>query len=200
MMQSPHFVKRFFMAQGTSITVSPRLYIYTALSLILIPLPWLMGWFVAVLVHELFHCLALWICRKKIFYILIDINGAQIVTQRLTPAQTVFCSLAGPLGGALLLFFSPHFPRLGLCAFVQTTYNLLPVFPLDGGCAFRGLTQLLFSDGVSQSLCRIVEWLLFVSILVFSIYAAFILHLGAFPLFLAVIFVLRMKKIKIPCK
>lgn len=200
MTRSLHFADRFFMAQGFSITVSPRFCIFAAISLILIPLPWLVGWFVAAAVHELFHCLALCMCRKKISQILIDIDGAQICTAQLTDGQIIFCALAGPAGGGLLLFLSGHCPRLALCAFIQTLFNILPIYPLDGGRALRGLTRVLCSDTVSQRIYCVVEAILIMAILLLCVCAAFILHLGLSPILLAAFFFLRMKKIKIPCK
>lgn len=188
------------MAQGFRVTVFPRFCVFAALMLIIVPFPWFLGWMIAALIHEFFHCMALWACGKKVFRIQIDIGGAQIIADQLTDGQTVFCSLAGPMGGGLLVFLSPHFPRLALCALMQTVYNLVPIFPLDGGRALYGLSRMLFSDRISQWICRTVEWVLAAFVMSLSVYAALILHMGMLPIVLAAIYFLRLKKLKIPCK
>lgn len=63
----------------------------------------------------------------------------QIHTGDMSPAEAVICALSGPLGGLLLTLTIGYLPRLALCALVQSIFNLLPFYPLDGGRALRAM-------------------------------------------------------------
>jgi Zn-dependent protease len=54
-------------------------------------------------------------------------------TTPLTPIQEAFCALAGPMGSFLVLLMSEVLPEAALCGLFQGAYNLLPIYPLDGG-------------------------------------------------------------------
>lgn len=112
---------------------SPYFPIFAAITLLIVPFPWLFGWFFAATVHEIFHCMAIWLCGEHIYQIQIGCTGAKIIAGDLTDAKTIICALAGPIGGFLLLFFAKFIPRVAVCAFFQSLFNMLPVYPLDGG-------------------------------------------------------------------
>lgn len=183
-----------------SITVAPEAYVCAALMVILIPLPWLSAWLIAVVIHELFHCLAIILSGKQISGIEIRIDGARIQTGALSDIETLFCTLAGPIGGLSLLLGAHTFPKLAVCAFLQSVYNLLPIYPLDGGRAFLSMGRILFSEVVAHKLYLSVKALLLSVLLFFGLLAAFAWKLGLLPLAFAVLLILRTKKIKIPCK
>ena len=181
-------------------TISPQFCIFMTVLLLAVPLPWVTGWLAAAAVHELFHCLALLACGKQIDHIALGVSGARIDTKSLTDGLSIFCSLAGPVGGLLLLCVANIFPRLALCAFVQSCYNLLPVYPLDGGRALCGFASIILPDKTSRRLCRIIEIVVVTGILFFCTFAAVVWRLGVLPLLFSALFILRLKVIKIPCK
>ena len=183
-----------------SICITPEACIAAAAMLLIIPFPWALAWILAVIWHELFHCLALILCRKHIQEIIIGSNGAEIISDSLTDLEVLICALAGPFGGFTLLLLSGLFPQLSVCGFLQSIFNLLPLYPLDGGRALQGFAGLILPDRGTKMLCNTVENLFLVLLFAFAVIWMFILKLGFMPLLLAVCLVVYTKKIKTPCK
>lgn len=188
------------MAQKLPISISPQLCIFAAVLLLTVPLPWLMGWILAVLIHELSHCIMLFLCGKRIEHVNFAINGAEIQTEALTDGQTLLCALAGPAGGFLLLLLSNCFPQAAICSILLSIYNLLPIHPLDGGRALLGFLRLFFSDETAAKGLIVVERLILLVLMIFLITASFIWRLGVLPLFVLILLAIRMHRIKRPCK
>ena len=182
------------------ISVEPQFCVLMAAMLILLPVPLVIAWLTASMVHELFHCLALGLCGKRISYILIGCTGAKIEVDELSYQQAAFCALAGPTGGMILILAAKWFPLLSACGLIQSAYNLLPVFSFDGAIALRSIAHLLLSAYWAEKLCTIVAWSVIVCIVLLGIAAAFVWNCGYLPLMLAVVFLARMIRIKIPCK
>ena len=110
-----------------------------ALMLLLFPVRFLVGVLLAALIHELGHLLALKIAGGRVLSIRLRSFGARIEAAPMSPGRTALCSLAGPAAGALTIFAYKTFPELALAGLVQTVFNLLPVYPLDGGRALRNI-------------------------------------------------------------
>ena len=110
-----------------------------ALMLLLFPLRFLVGVLLAALIHELGHLLALKIAGGRVLSIRLRSFGARIEAAPMSPGRTALCALAGPAAGALTIFALKSFPELALAGLVQTVFNLLPVYPLDGGRALRNI-------------------------------------------------------------
>lgn len=158
-----------------NIYVTPQTIVALAVMLLAVPINWLASWLMAAIVHELFHCIAVVICGKRIYGLYIHINGAKIQTQTLTYAQTAFCAFAGPLGG-LLLTLVHRFPRLALCALVQSLYNLLPVYPLDGGRILDSIVKSFMGEHSAALICKTVTGIVICVLLGFCMLAAFELN------------------------
>ena len=110
-----------------------------ALMLLLFPLRFLVGVLLAALIHELGHLLALKIAGGRVLSIRLRSFGARIEATPMSPGRAALCALAGPAAGALTIFAYKFFPELALAGLVQTVFNLLPVYPLDGGRAMRNI-------------------------------------------------------------
>lgn len=112
--------------------------VIVALSLFVIPIQWVAGWLFAAILHELSHILAMQIMRIKIVSVTLKQSGAVIKTEAIMPYQELLCALCGPLGGFVTFILMRRlFPQTALCALVQAAYNLIPIYPLDGGRALR---------------------------------------------------------------
>ena len=110
-----------------------------ALMLLLFPLRFLVGVLLAALIHELGHLLALKIAGGRVLSIRLRSFGARIEAAPMSPGRTALCALAGPAAGALTIFAYKTFPELALAGLVQTVFNLIPMYPLDGGRALRNI-------------------------------------------------------------
>ena len=190
------------MGQSTklSVEIAPECYVTAALMVLLLPLPWLCAWLVAAAVHEGCHLLALLICRKRADRIDIGLHGAQIYAPVLKPGEQLFCTLAGPFGAMLLLAFKVIFPRLAICALVQSIFNLLPVLPLDGGHALECMLSIFFPERLVEKFFMWEGRVFGVILLIVSVIAVISLKSSIFLLVILAYLAMWYKKIKFPCK
>lgn len=180
------------------LTILPGFYIFFAFGILLIPLRWFIAWLVAAFVHELFHILALQIFGGHVKEIKIGMAGAIINADSLSCLRTSLCALAGPLGGFLLLACLRTAPRLALCGVIQSLYNLLPVYPLDGEKTLRGVVERFSTEKVAKKVITVTENVVLFLLVSSSLYGAFALQLGLYPL--VAVMMLMIKNKKIPCK
>ena len=104
-----------------------------AAAVLLVPAKLLFSAVLAAAVHESFHLIALALCGVKIHGLRIGTGRAVIETAPLPANLELLCTAAGPAGSFLCFALARHFPLLGLCGFIQGMYNLLPIYPMDGG-------------------------------------------------------------------
>ncbi len=173
------------------LTVKSNTYIYLTILLFLVPLPWLTSWFIAACIHELCHYLAVRGCQGRVERLTISVGGAQMYSTPMSDVKRVICTLSGPVGGLLPVILYRTFPRVAICAWILSAYNLLPLLPLDGG----HVLLILMSN--SKWFSRMQTFLLAAFVL-FGIYALVVMKIGILPLTIAVI--LFVKNRKTPCK
>lgn len=128
------------------VQISTGVYLFLPAAILLLPLRWLLGWILAVCIHETGHYLGLRICKVPVFGLHLSPLGVTMKTGDLERGETVFCALAGPLFALLFTPLSSLLPCTVLCILVQSIYNLLPIYPLDGGRALRAILGSLFPD------------------------------------------------------
>lgn len=126
--------------------------------------------------------------------------GAVLDTNSMDPWKLLLCVLSGPVGSLSLLMFARRIPRIALCGMAQGCFNLLPIYPLDGGRALRCLSEMFFSEYTVRNICAAAEWLSVLIILGAGVYGSFILGIGLIPVLTAVVFLYRLWCGKISCK
>lgn len=178
-----------------NVTLEAGAYILLALMVFLLPLKWIFAALLAGLVHELCHVLAIRLCGGRILSVEIGAGGAVIRTDPMDSLRELVCALAGPLGGLILLLFARWLPRTAICAGLQSAYNLLPLYPLDGGRALRCGALLVLPPKTADRFCYLVQIGCLCAIVLLGIYGTFFLRLGVLPILIALL-LLR----KIPCK
>ena len=178
----------------------PLLWILLALMVLVLPVRWLLAVFAAALFHELCHCAMIRLCGGRTLSVQIGGSGTTLETEAMTPGKELLCALAGPVGGLLLLTMMRWLPRLVICAAIQSLYNLIPVYPLDGGRALRCFLSFLFPREKAETISLWVERLCLAGILGLGMYGTFFLRLGWMPLIYAGILLYQLSRRKIPCK
>ena len=182
------------------ITVSPEFYIVSALLLLLLPIKWILAWTLATFVHESFHYLAIRLNKVSVLSITLGLNGITMTTETMSRTAELVSALAGPLGALSLLTLAKWLPLTAICAYFQSVYNLLPIFPLDGGRALRCFTMQLLPVQQAEKVCRIIETVILILISILGIFSSIWLRLGAIPLIATGLLLLKSSRVKFPCK
>ena len=120
------------------------------------------GWFASVLpsvvLHELGHCAAIYLCGGCVRALRLDLGGLCLDTSPFSSrGEELVCAAAGPAAGLLWLLPAKWIggewgEKSALCALLLNGFNLLPALPLDGG-------RVLLSLSRSRTLVRISAFL-----------------------------------------
>ena len=117
-------------------------------------IPTFVSVFVAILVHEMAHA---FVAHRKGYIVYgIDIDlfaGAAALDANMHQRDSMHVSLAGPLSNLFLaglaMVLIPYFPHMGTFLGVNVflfVFNILPIYPMDGGMAFRDFLMLRMRD------------------------------------------------------
>lgn len=137
-----------------------------------------LAFLLAALWHEAGHILAAKLFGGRIRLESIGMTGAVLEVSGLEAGKELICTLAGPLLGLTLLPLGRFFPQLALFALGQCLYNLLPIYPMDGGRAlFCGL-ELALGEGRAWIITRTVGASLGLFLAVTAAFGAIFLHYG----------------------
>ncbi len=157
-----------------------------ALMLLVLPLRWILAWAAAAAFHECCHALAVRLCGGKVIGVRVRGIGAEMSVTGIQGGRELICALAGPLGALMLLLFARWFPATAVCAVFQSVYNLLPIYPMDGGRALRCAMEMA-APHRREKVCRWTAIGTLILIWVGVIYACFILRLGIVPMVMAAV-------------
>ena len=176
--------------------ISPSVCFLGAVLLLLLPFQWLLGVLLAALLHEAGHLLALHILRARVVSIRIGCRGAEISVLPLLYWQELLAALAGPVSGLLAVFTFPCFPCFAAAALIQSVWNLLPVYPLDGGRVLRCTLQIL---GLERFI-RVAEGAALCVMLFTGTWLSFRWNMGSIPVIFLLCMLIGAVDAKFPCK
>ena len=174
--------------------------IFLAFLCLTLPLPWLAAAMTAAVIHETCHILAVFLSGGTIQRMIIGVHGAVIDASSLPVLPHLICILAGPAGSLLLALIGNSLPRLALCGLVQGLFNLLPLYPLDGGRALKCVTAYLYAPETADVICRWTERCVKTAIVIIGLWACFFLKLGMAPVAFSLLLLSGTSSGKFPCK
>ena len=130
------------------VRIEAGFWIVLGLMMLLFPVRFLLGVLLAALLHEAGHILALRLTGGRLLSVQLHVFGVRIEAAPMEPGRAAICALAGPAAGALVMLAWRWFPELALAGLLQTAFNLLPIYPLDGWQAVRNICCKLREFGV----------------------------------------------------
>ena len=197
-MQCRYFARRFLVERKFS--VSAGFSFSLAFMILFLPLQWIAAMIIAAALHELCHFLAIVILHGSVPKLRLHPYGARMSLPDLSRGKELLCALAGPLGSIALLLTASRFPRVAFCGMAQGLFNLLPIYPLDGGRMIRCLFSMIFSPPVAGKAAAFLTFFVSVTVFVVACYGTFMLDFGFLPLITAALLLFRAFSEKIPCK
>lgn len=114
--------------------------------------------------------------------------------------QELVCILAGPAGSFFLLLLDDFIPKTAICGLVQGIFNLLPLYPLDGGRALYCLCKMIFPEAQADRICSMVKKCILCLIMCAGIFGSILKKLGFLPAFISLILLSRVIDGKNSCK
>ena len=194
------FVKQCYRAVKKNATVSADFLVMLAAAVLLVPIQWLGAWILALTIHELCHYLAVRACGGTVAAIHLTCRGIIMDAEPLSLGKEALCAYAGPIGALAVLLVARYVPRTAICTLCFSAYNLLPIFPLDGGRGLGCILKKHLTDSVADRVLRYIENIVLLGILIVAAISVFHLGLGLLPAVIAVLLFCRSKGLKSPCK
>ena len=135
--------------------------------------------------HELGHLLVLGLSRVPVQALHVTALGCIIQTAPLPYRLEIPCALAGPGVNMLLCALAlPRDPSLALVNLCLAGFNLLPLWPLDGGRSLRAMLLLRVEPSCANRVEHVIAGVTLSLLWVFTAYATCVLHMGLAPVLL----------------
>lgn len=152
----------------------------------------LIGFILSIFMHEVGHALAARLVKVEVKGIVVWLLGGFTLLRREPekPSHRLFINFAGPfitilLSGLLFAFYyyvlystslfwiyiySKLFPILALTNIVLFVFNMLPVYPLDGGNIVHALIELFFGKPAANLITMIISLPILAGLIAFGLY------------------------------
>lgn len=151
--------------------------------------------------HEAGHLFAMYLCNVKVHTLQLRATGAVICAEAMPYWKEAAAAAAGPaVNFALLLAAARQYPMLAVVNLCLFAYNLLPIYPLDGGRFLRAMTHMLLPTNIADTLERIIQIFCLGSIMVLSCYMTCVWHAGLWPVIVAGVLFVRVGEMIFPQK
>ncbi|MGM9641158.1 MAG: site-2 protease family protein [Faecousia sp.] len=171
------------------IKISPWLPVGLCILYRIDPLGCFWPFLVAAGFHELGHILFLYLSGARVQALAFSLTGAAIETSPLSYRQEMLCALAGPFFGLLLLAVGKRFPWLAFWGFIQSMFNLLPIYPLDGGRFLRAVLAMRLPLHRAERICKTAAGIIVACLCCLSLYVC--KFLGLMPILAAAFLLFR---------
>ncbi len=123
------------------IWIDPWCWYVWALLALTVPVKWLAASVMSALIHEAGHVLMTVYTGGMIHRLQIRPFGACMEATISSKRNGILSVAAGPVMSCVCVLFHSRFPRFAFCALIQGVFNLLPIYPLDGGRILRYLQE-----------------------------------------------------------
>lgn len=173
--------------------ISPGFYFYLCLLVLTFPLKWVLSLGACIAIHELFHILAAKLLHIRIYSMEVRPGGFLLNTEQMQDKAELICALAGPLGGALPVLLWRIFPEMALISVFLTAYNMLPLYPADGGRALRCVLCMLLPRKTAYKIFEYTELTVLCTAVAAGLYMAVAFPRGYWLVILCFFPVLRAK-------
>lgn len=136
----------------------------------------------AALLHEAGHLVVLHCLGVRIDRLRLSGQGAILFTEPLSYQRELLAALGGPcVNFLLLLFFARRLPIFALVNLCLLAFNLLPVYPLDGGRILRALLSLLLPTAAAAVAEKLISGTVIFLLCAAAAYLSCVLHVGLWP-------------------
>lgn len=154
---------------------------------------------VSAALHEGGHLFAMRLLGVPCYGMELRGTGAVIHTGDTSPGKEALCAAAGPAVNLLLLLLTFRLlPAMALVNFLLLLWNLLPLYPLDGGRLLHLLFAAVFRQSTADRMTDTVNFLLCIAVSAAAVLQTCVFHAGLYPCLFAALFLLKCANT--PCK